>query len=354
MDWESLAGGVIFQDFPPDLTVAVLRDSAIFRFCHWSVAVAPMREAVHNDGSTMSAPGVREQKRAMGWSLVVAVGLLVVKVTAAMLTGSAAIYSDAAESVVHVVAVGFAVWALRVALKPADEDHHFGHEKAEFMSAGFEGGMISVAALLIFYEAGLQVWNGVKIENLALGMWLTGGAASVNVVLGFSLIAIGKRRGSLLLRANGQHVLTDVWTSVAVLGALVLIRLTGWLWWDPIVASLAAANILRTGLRLIRESYGGLMDRSDPEVEAKLRGVLDLETGKRGVAWHNLRYRFSGRTHWVEIHLVFPDETSVHEAHEAATDIERSVSEFLGPRVRVISHLEPRSAEDAVEVWEGR
>jgi len=302
----------------------------------------------------MNASGVREQKRAMGWSLAVAVVLLVVKVAAAALTGSAAIYSDAAESVVHVVAVSFAVWALRVALKPPDKDHHFGHEKVEFMSAGFEGGMISVAALLIFYEAARQFWTGVQIENLGLGMWLTGGAASVNLVLGFSLVAIGKRRGSPLLRANGLHVLTDVWTSVAVLGALVLVRLTGWVWWDPIVASLAAANILRTGLRLIRESYGGLMDRTDPEVEDELRGLLDRETSARGLAWHNLRHRFSGRTHWVEIHLVFPDETSVSEAHEAATAIERRVSEALAPRVRVISHLEPRSAEDAVETWEGR
>jgi cation diffusion facilitator family transporter len=301
----------------------------------------------------MSTPGVREQKRAMGWSLVVAVVLLVVKVTAAAMTGSAAIYSDAAESVVHVVAVAFAVWALRVALKPADKDHHFGHEKAEFMSAGFEGGMISVAALLIFYEAARQFWTGVQIENLGLGMWLTGGAAAVNLVLGFSLVAIGKRRGSPLLRANGMHVLTDVWTSAAVLGALVLIRLTGWLWWDPIVASLAAANILRTGLRLIRESYGGLMDRADPEVEAELRRMLDAETSARGLAWHNLRHRSSGRTQWVEFHLVFPDDTSVRDAHEAATAVERRVSESLGSKTRVISHLEPRSAEHAVEAWEG-
>jgi len=252
-----------------------------------------------------------------------------------------------------VVAVAFAVWALRVALKPADKDHHFGHEKVEFMSAGFEGGMISVAALLIFYEAARQFWTGVQIENLGLGMWLTGGAAAVNLVLGFSLVSIGKRRGSPLLRANGMHVLTDVWTSAAVLGALVLIQLTGWLWWDPIVASLAAANILRTGLRLIRESYGGLMDRADPEVEAELHRMLDAETSARGLAWHNLRHRSSGRTHWVEFHLVFPDDTSVRDAHEAATAVERRVSESLGSKTRVISHLEPRSAEHAVEAWEG-
>lgn len=302
----------------------------------------------------VSAPGVREQKRVMAWSLGVAVVLLVTKVTAAAVTGSSAIYSDAAESVVHVLAVGFAVWALRMTLKPADEDHHFGHEKAGFMSAGFEGGMISVAALLIFYEAGKQLWTGVQIEHIGLGAWLTGAAAAVNLVLGSALVAIGKRRNSTVLRANGLHVLTDVWTSAAVLVALWLIHLTGWLWWDPIVASLAAANILRTGFRLIRESVAGLMDTADPELEKRLSDALDAETACRGMGHHNLRHRFSGQTHWVEFHLVFPDDLSVREAHHAATEIESKIAGILEPRARVISHLEPRSAEDVEESWEGR
>ena len=302
----------------------------------------------------VSTEGVSEQKRAMMWSLAVAVVLLAVKVSAAAITGSSAIYSDAAESVVHVMAVGFAVWALRVALKPADDDHHFGHEKAEFMSVGFEGGMISVAALVIFYEAGKQFYSGVHIEHLGLGTVLTGAAAAVNLVLGLSLVAVGKRRGSTLLRANGIHVLTDVWTSVAVLGALVLIRVTGWLWWDPIVASLAAANILRIGFGLIRESYGGLMDVADLELEGRLIELLERETAALGYSFHNLRHRFSGRTHWVEFHLVVPDRLTVREAHEAATVIEGMVAGLLKPRGRVISHLEPRSAEGADETWEGR
>jgi cation diffusion facilitator family transporter len=290
----------------------------------------------------------------MGWSLGVAVLLLGAKVTAAVVTGSSAIYSDAAESVVHVLAVGFAIWALRMTLKPADDDHHFGHEKAGYLSAGFEGGMISVAALLIFYEAGKQLWTGVRIEHLVLGAWLTGAAAVVNLMLGSALVAIGRKRNSTVLRANGLHVLTDVWTSAAVLLGLLLIHLTGWLWWDPIVASLAAANILRTGLRLIRESLAGLMDAADPELEKRISDALDKETAARGLGHHNLRHRFSGRTHWVEIHLVFPDELSVREAHRAATEIERRIAATLEPRGRVISHLEPRSAEDVEETWEGR
>jgi len=290
----------------------------------------------------------------MGWSLGVAVVLLGAKVTAAVVTGSSAIYSDAAESVVHVLAVGFAVWALRMTLKPADEDHHFGHEKAGFLSAGFEGGMISVAALFIFYEAGKQLWTGVRLEHIGFGALLTGTAAAVNLVLGSALLAIGKKRSSMVLRANGLHVLTDVWTSAAVLVALLLIYLTGWLWWDPIVASLAAANILRTGFGLIRESFAGLMDAADPEMEKRLNGALDAETGSRGMGHHNLRHRFTGQTHWVEFHLVFPDKLTVSEAHRAATEIERRIAAMLKPRGRVISHLEPQSAEGVEETWEGR
>jgi len=290
----------------------------------------------------------------MNLSLGVAVLLLGAKVTAAALTGSSVIYSDAAESVVHLLAVCFAVWALRLTHKPADATHHFGHDKAAFLSAGFEGAMISAAALLIFYEAGKQMIFGVRIEHLGLGMALTSAAAAINLVLGLSLVAVGKRNGSPLLRANGMHVLTDVWSSIAALVALGLYYFSGWAWWDPIAAILAALNILRMGYRLIRESLGGLLDEADPECERRIREKLDEEVAKRGLSYHNLRHRHSGRTHWVEFHLVFDDSLSVGEAHAAATDIEAGVAGMLHPDGRVISHLEPRSAEDAVESWEGR
>ena len=298
--------------------------------------------------------GYAEQKRMMGLSLAVAVVLLAMKVTAAAVTGSSAIYSDAAESVVHLLAVAFACWALRLAHKPADETHHYGHDKVAFLSAGFEGAMISAAALLILFEAGKQIVFGVSIENLGLGAILTASAATVNLVLGLSLVAVGRRSRSPLVRANGMHVLTDVWSSLAVLVALGLYRATGWVWWDPIAAILAALNILRVGYRLIRESLGGLLDESDPEMETRLRALLDAETEKRGLAWHNMRYRHSGRTHWVEFHLVFDDSMSVGEAHAMTTEIEAVLADSLQPDGRVISHLEPRSAEHDQESWEER
>ena len=290
----------------------------------------------------------------MNLSLVASLLLLGAKVTAAVVTGSSAIYSDAAESVVHFLAVCFAVWALRIAHKPADETHHFGHDKVSFLSAGFEGAMISAAALLIFYEAIRQMIVGVNIANIGFGVAVTAAAAGINLVLGLSLVTMGKRSGSPLLRANGMHLLTDVWSSVAVLVALGLYKSTGWVWWDPIAAILAAVNILRVGYKLIRESLGGLLDESDPAMEKGIRELLDAEVGKRGLSYHNLRHRHSGRTHWIEFHLVFDDALSVGQAHEAATEIEASVATLLHPDGRVISHLEPKSAEHHEERWEER
>jgi cation diffusion facilitator family transporter len=297
--------------------------------------------------------GYPQQKRIMNLSLLAAVALLALKVTAAAVTGSSAIYSDAAESVVHLLAVAFACWALRLAHKPADESHHYGHDKVAFLSAGFEGAMIGAAALLILFEAGKQVVSGVHIERLGLGAALTATAAAVNLLLGLALVAVGRRSGSPLVTANGMHVLTDVWTSLAVLLALGLYRLTGWVWWDPLAATLAALNILRVGYRLVRHSLGGLLDESDPEMESRLRALLDSESEKRGLGWHNLRYRHSGRTHWIEFHLVFDDTLSVGRAHAMATEIEAAIAEALHPDGRVISHLEPRSAEHEQQHWEG-
>jgi cation diffusion facilitator family transporter len=298
--------------------------------------------------------GVEEQKRVMNFSLVASLVLLGVKVSGAVMTGSSAIYSDAAESVVHFLAVAFACWALRLSIKPADETHHFGHDKVSFLSAGFEGAMISAAAMLIFYEAARQFLFGVEIRNLGFGLAVTSLAAGVNLILGFALVAVGKKSESPLVRANGMHVLTDVWSSVAVLIGLGLYHVTEWVWWDPVVAILVACNILRVGIRLIRESLGGLLDEADPLIESSVRELLDREVASMGLSYHNFRHRHSGRTHWVEFHLVFDDHLSVGEAHDQATRLEAMVADLLSPDGRVISHLEPRSCEHAQERWEGR
>ncbi len=303
---------------------------------------------------TWDVSAYQEQKTVMNWSLAVAFVLLGAKVTAAIVTGSSAIYADAAESVVHLLAVMFAAWALRLSYKPADETHHFGHDKVSFVSAGFEGAMISAAAVLIFYEAIRQIIFGVSIENLGFGLIVTAAAAGINLALGLSLLAVGKRNDSPLLRANGHHVLTDVWSSVAVLVALGLYKFTGWSYWDPLAAILAALNILRVGFRLIRESLAGLLDESNSEAQKQICELLDAEVKTRGLSYHNLRYRYSGRTHWVEFHLVFDDSLTVGRAHQVATEIEARVAALFHPVGRVISHLEPKSAEHHEELWEER
>jgi cation diffusion facilitator family transporter len=302
----------------------------------------------------VSATLSEDQSRVMTLSLVVAVVLLVAKVAAAAITGSSAIYSDAAESVTHVLAVAFAAWALRLAHKPSDDTHHFGHDKVAFISSGFEGAMISAAALLILYDAARQAFAGSEISSMGIGMILTGAAAAVNLVLGTALLRVGKKRNSPVLRANGQHVLADVWTSAAVLIALALVHFTGWRGWDPVCAVLAGGKLLWTGWRLMRESFGGLMDEADLAVEKELRDLLDAGCAPHGLSYPNLRHRHSGRTHWVEFHLVFPDETDLGDAHEIATELEAKVAGLLGDDVRVISHLEPRSAEHQEERWELR
>ncbi len=292
------------------------------------------------------------QKRMMNISLAVAVVLLTAKVVAAALTGSSAIYSDAAESIVHVLVVAFGSYALRVAHKPADESHHYGHDKVSYLSAGFEAVMISVAAFMIFYAAIRQIIAGVVIEHLGIGIVITAVVALVNLVLGLALVSTGKRHGSPLIKANGLHVLTDVWSSAAVLVALFLYWATDWVWWDPIAAILAACNILRTGYRLFRESMSGLLDEVDPVVELEIRQLLDSEVDRRGMSYHNFRYRYSGMTHWVELHLVVDDGQSVIDAHHEATEIESLIAARLHPSGRVITHLEPRSAEHQAEHWE--
>lgn len=297
---------------------------------------------------------LKQQKRLMNASLVVAALLLGLKIWAAEMTKSSALFSDAAESVVHLVAVCIAVAALRLAHKPADEEHQFGHDKAAFLSAGFEGAMISTAALFIFYESGRQIFQGPKVEHLWLGSLISLVALAINFVLAILLLHTGKKTKSPVLLANGHHVMADVITSVAVLFALAMVYFTGWPWWDPIVAMLAGANILKTGIGLVRKSLSHLMDAAEPETEQRIRACLDGLMHDAAFTYHHLRHRHSGHTHWVELHIVVADDMNIQEAHEIATMVEGKVAALLEPYGRIITHLEPRSAEEHDEFWEGR
>jgi cation diffusion facilitator family transporter len=293
-------------------------------------------------------PLVAQQKFAITLSLIVGFLMLAGKTYAYWITGSAAILSDAAESVVHVFAVAFAAVSLWISLKPADTDHPYGHEKIGFFSAGMEGMMIVLAACYIIYEA-IEKWlTGLDVQNIGSGTLLVSAAALINGALGGFLVWQGKRTNSIILVANGKHVLTDSWTSLGVIVGLLLVLWTGWLPFDPIVAILVALNILWSGSRLIRQSVGGLMDEVDPAVERRLRQVLDDETQKRGIWYHELRYRHSGNSLWVEFHLLFPKGSPIEEAHWAATEIEAAVKNAFPVPVHLSTHLEPREDHDVV------
>lgn len=286
------------------------------------------------------------QRFAIRLSLVVGFLMLAGKSYAAAITGSAAILSDAAESVVHIVAVSFAAFSLSLSLKPADPTHPYGHEKVGFFSAGMEGMMIVIAAAYIIFESVSRWLAGLQLRNLDTGVMYVAAAAVINAGLGSFLVWQGKRQKSIILIANGKHVLTDSWTSFGVIVGLLLVLWTGWLPFDPILAILVAVNILWSGGKLIRQSVGGLMDEGDPELERQLRSILNLETSKRSLGYHELRYRSTGTSLWVDFHLLFPKGCPIGEAHWKATEIEAVIKESLSVPVTIVSHLEPEEYHD--------
>ncbi|MBI3194881.1 MAG: cation transporter [Ignavibacteriae bacterium] len=287
-------------------------------------------------------------KFAMRLSLIVGVFMLVVKVYAYIVTGSAAILSDAAESVVHILAISFAAYSLWLSLKPADDTHLYGHDRISFFSAGFEGAMIILAAIYIVVESILKWIQGLQIENIEQGIYFTVAATIINGALGGYLLYRGKKNHSLILKANGKHVLTDSWTSLGVIVGLLLTKFTGWLPFDPIIAIVVAINILWTGGNLIRQSIGGLMDEANPEVGAKLQSILHQQTEKFNIGFHHLRHRNAGNKLLIEFHLLFPDNATIANAHLEATVIEQEIKKAFPMQTEIISHLEPSESHDEV------
>lgn len=297
------------------------------------IRIMPAREIPDREES-------RTPQLAMWLSVAVGFLMLGTKVVAYRMTGSAAILADAAESVVHVVAVSFAAYSLWLSRKPPDPTHLYGHDKIAFFSAGFEGAMIALAAFYIVFESIHRLIASPKVGNLGAGALLVLVAGLINGALGGFLLWVGKRHGSLILAADGRHVLTDCLTSLGVIVGLALTILTGWLRFDPLVAILVAVDILWMGSKLIRQSIGGLMDEVDPKTQAQIRRLLIEMTSDAGVEFHGLRHRNAGNTTWVEFHLLFPRETSLESAHSLATKIEERIQRDSTMRTEVISHLE--------------
>jgi cation diffusion facilitator family transporter len=279
-------------------------------------------------------------------SFAIGLAMLAGKWIAYGMTGSSAILSDAAESVVHILGVGMAAYSVWLSHRPADANHPYGHDKVTYSSAGVEGFLILLAAAYIVYEAVKMLLAEPELRNLDAGVAIIAAASVTNLLLGLFLVRTGRQTGSFILVADGEHVLTDSWTSFGVVAGLGLALFTGWYVLDPIVALAVAANIVWTGLKLVRQSVAGLMDARDPALDESVRRVLDAETAGRSLRYHEMRARKTGSCVWVEFHLLFPPATTLEEAHRHATEIEQVLTRALPYPVRVLSHLETIEEHD--------
>jgi cation diffusion facilitator family transporter len=298
-------------------------------------------EPAPRNGTFDPRADLRLRLRAGFVSLVVGTVLLLAKYVAYRLTGSTAILSDALESIVNVIAAVFALSGLAFAAVPADRNHPYGHGKIEFFSAAFEGGLIAFAALLIIYEAAVGFWYGVEVRKLDLGLGITAAAGVANLALGLFLLRVGKRNKSLTLVADGQHVLSDFWTSVGVVVGLLLVRLTGVAWFDPAVAAIVGVNLAWTGTRLVRYSAGGLLDEEDAALMRTLLDALNASITPGIIRVHRMRAMRAGRFSHIDAHLVVPEFWTVERAHDAADDFERRVIDAGNIEGEIVFHTDP-------------
>ena len=285
----------------------------------------------------------------MAASMAVSFVMLVGKIVAASLTGSAAIFSDAAESVVHLFATGFASFSLWYAATPPDQNHPYGHGKVAYFASAVDGVLILVAAIGIVWTAVTDLVTGTELYRLDIGIYLLVALTGINLLLGWYLVRTGRRTNSIVLVSNGQHVLTDMWTSLGVVAGVGLVWLTGIRWLDPVVAILVAINIVWTASGLIRRSIYGLMDKADQEATERILDVL-ARARDAGVItdFHQVRHRRTGDEVWVEYHLMFPGKMTIDAAHEASHRVEDEIDElFPAHDVHVTAHMEPVRHDDA-------
>ncbi len=291
----------------------------------------------------------RQKLTRYAWlSILTAVFTITLKATAYWLTGSVGLLSDALESGVNLATAVFALLILTIAARPPDEEHAYGHSKAEYFAGGVEGGLIMAAALIIAVTAVPRLINPQPLEQLGLGLVVSVVAAAANGLTAFILLRAGRHYRSLTLTADGRHLLTDVWTTGGVLLGLAVVAFTGWLRLDAVIALAVAAQITYTGFGLLREAVNGLMDVALPEEEvAEVTAVLD-SFRERGIQYHALRTRRSGAQRFASVHIQVPGDWSVQAGHTLLEEIECELHGRLAP-ITIITHLEP--LEDPVS-WE--
>jgi cation diffusion facilitator family transporter len=291
--------------------------------------------------SKKAANHFKQRMTAIGFSLFIAVVLLAAKFYTYSLTRSSAVLSDALESIINVVAAGFAVMSIWMAARPPDSGHPYGHGKIEFFSAGFEGALIILAAIGIFKTGISHLLKPAALVNLEEGLAILLAATVINLLLGVMLIKIGKKLQSLTLIADGKHVLTDVYTSIGVVVGLFLVRISGWYWLDGAVACLVGLNILLTGIRLVNQSVSALMDASDPRLLDDLARLLDSHRQDVWIDIHQLRAWRSGNFVHIDLHLVLPRDFSLEDAHRKARDLERLLIDHFEGNAGVLVHMDP-------------
>ncbi len=272
-------------------------------------------------------------------STAAAIATIGLKSVAYLLTGSVGLLSDALESLVNLAGALMALGMLTIAARPPDEEHPYGHSKAEYFSSGVEGSLILIAAVSIGVAAVERLLNPKDLEKVGIGLGVSVVASLVNLGVAWVILRAGKRYRSITLEANAHHLLTDVWTSVGVIVGVGAVALTGVRWLDPVVALGVAANIVWTGYRIVRDSVLGLMDIAmAPGEVAAVRKVLDAYAAE-GVQYHALLTRQAGARRFVSVHVLVPGGLTVHQGHVMLERIEADIDGAV-PNVSVLTHLE--------------
>lgn len=273
-------------------------------------------------------------------SIGAALSTIALKFTAYFLTGSVGLFSDAAESIVNLIAAIVALWALTLAVRPPDADHTFGHSKAEYCSSALEGLLILVAAISIAIAAWGRLMNPQPLEQIGFGLGLSLVASAINGGVALILLRAGRRLRSITLRADAHHLLTDVWTTGGIILGLIVVQLTGWLVLDPVIALLVAANIVWAGFRLLHETGMGLMDTALPAHEQQVISVILDNYKQQGIQFHAMRSRVAGARRFVNFHVLVPGKWTVQRGHDLCEEIELTIGGAL-PGTHIFTHLEP-------------
>jgi cation diffusion facilitator family transporter len=273
-------------------------------------------------------------------SIVASLLTIVLKTVAYKLTGSVGLLSDAIESLVNLAGGIMALMMLKIAARPADNEHAYGHNKAEYFSSGVEGTLILVAAASIAYAAYGRLLDPRPLERVGVGLLVSVVASGINLATALLMMRVGRKRNSITLEANGHHLMTDVWTSVGVIAAVGAVAATGWTWLDPVVAFVVAANIVWTGGKIVRRSIAGLMDASLPAADLDSVKKVFAQHEATGIQFHGLRTRQAGTRKFVSVDVLVPGAWSVQQGHDLVEKIEAEIRAVVTEST-VFTHLEP-------------